>query len=85
MCRMTGDGVNDTPTLKMAYIGIAVSDIVFTQPGLIVIINVVLTSRALHKVEEKQDITKKIKTILNYEVFVIGAQTSIKEVPMATS
>jgi len=53
---LIGDGVDDVPSLKKADVGIAVagaseaaraaSDIVLTEPGLSVIIDAVLASRA---------------------------------------
>jgi len=56
ICGLIGDGVDDVPSLKKADVGIAVagaseaaraaSDIVLTEPGLSVIIDAVLASRA---------------------------------------
>lgn len=57
ICGITGDGVIDALSLTQADIGIALvnatdatrnaSDIVLTEPGLNVIINAVMTSRAI--------------------------------------
>lgn len=78
ICGMIRDGVNDAPTLKKAYIGIAVadatdaarsaSDIVLTEPGLSVIISAVLTSRSMFQRMKNYTIYAVAITIL----FVLG-------------
>lgn len=57
ICGTMGDGINGAPTLEKADIRIVVADamdtarvtsnIILTEPGLSVIINAVLTSRAI--------------------------------------
>ncbi|EOA16035.1 hypothetical protein CARUB_v10004164mg, partial [Capsella rubella] len=70
VCGIIGDGMNDAPAMKKADIGISVagaaeyvlaaSDIVLTKPGLSVIIDAVLISRAT------------LQQIKNYSVYAVS-------------
>ncbi|CAL5444407.1 unnamed protein product [Camellia sinensis] len=94
-CGMTGDGVNDAPTLKKVDIGIVVadatdaarsaSDIVMTEPGLSAIISAVLTSRAIFQRMKNYTIYAVSITIRIVSTIMTISKDRVKPSPLPDS